>query len=243
LADLDFYTDELANIQEDLMKKLSGVVGGLSKLSDKELMSIASQIDLFEEMERLGYSDLISKVNNTYDDQIALVFSELSKKELGQVAAVSVTTLEQLKVFEMDYLTGGVKQYANQLKTAMLRALVTGEAIDDIMIKLRVGFGPGTFISTNQIKFLIGDAFARFQHTVRAKAFEQFPNIRFKYVGPTQGNRRHSCLLILRKYKEPLTREQISNLAKAVPPQQDGSRFFGFVDRGGYNCTHDWIRV
>jgi len=243
LANLDFYTDELAKIQEDLMKKLDTVVAGLSTISDKELMSIASQIDLFEEMERVGYTGLISKVGNAYDDQIALVFSELTKKELGAVSAVSITTLEQLKAFEMEYLTGSARQYATQLKAAMLRALVTNESVDDIMINLRRGFGAGTFISTSRVKFLIGDSFARFQHTVRAKAFEQFPNIKFKYVGPTQGNRRDSCLHILRKYKEPLTRSQIEDLTKAVPQQKDGSRFLGFVDRGGYNCTHDWVRV
>ena len=241
MANLDFYTIELEKIQKELFDKLEKVVTGLKDLSDRELLRITGQIDLFEEMERLGYGTLLGRVGSAYDDQIALAFAELTRRELAKVPAISITTLEQIKALDMDYLSEGVQQYARQLKSAMVRNLVARESIDDILVNLRTSFGPGNIISSKQFKFLINDAFARFQHTSRAKAYEEFPNIKFKYSGPTAGNRRDSCLHILNKYKEPLTREQIDNLK--IPPQKDNSVFQGFIARGGFNCTHDWIRV
>lgn len=233
MANLDFYNKEIENIQQQLIDKLDNLVVGLGRVTDTELMQIAKQIDFFAEMEALGFTKLINRVGKTFDDEIARVFAELSKRELGAVSVASIDALRELKNFEMTYLTNGVRQYSDQLKTAMLRGIITGESNIQIMNNINTTFGVGTYISSSETSFLINDAFARFSNTSRAKAFEQFPEVRFQYVGPSTGNIRPACVEALKA--PPLTREEIDAGRAGIG--------VNFIDRGGYNCRHDWVRV
>ena len=240
MANLDFYNKEIKNIQEQLLVRIGVLVEGLSQLSDAELLQIAKQIDLFEEMERLGYGKLLRKTMDTYDNEIAAIFGELTRRELAQVPAASIDVLRDLRDFELTYLTGQAKQYADQLKTAMLRGIITGQTNEQIIANLTLTFGVGTFISSGEASFLINDAFATFSNASRAKAFADFPDITFKYRGTRDSKTRGSCRHILDNNK-PRTQKEIQALQ--VPPQKDGSKHFGFSRRGGYNCRHDWVRV
>tara|TARA_R100001510_G_C7637974_1_gene195826 strand:- start:250 stop:945 length:696 start_codon:yes stop_codon:yes gene_type:complete len=229
LANLDFYNKEIQNIQQQLIDKLDNLVAGLETLSDTELMQIAKQIDFFDEMDKLGYGKLINRVGKTFDNEIAKVFAELSKRELGQVSVASIEALKELKNFEMTYLTNGVRQYSDQLKTAMLRGIITGESNIQIMNNINSTFGVGTFISSSETSFLINDAFSRFSNASRAKAFEEFPEIKFQYIGTSDNKTREVCQRALKL--PPLTRKEIDALG-----------YVSFTDRGGYNCRHDWVR-
>ena len=230
MANLDFYNKEIENIQQQLIDKLDNLVVGLGRVSDTELMQIAKQIDFFAEMEALGFTKLMNRVGKTFDDEIARVFAELSKRELGQVSAASVDALRELKNFEMTYLTNGVRQYSDQLKTAMLRGIITGESNIQIMNNINTTFGVGTYISSSETSFLINDAFSRFSNASRAKAYEEFPEVKFKYIGSNDDKTRDVCKRALQE--EPLTRKEIDALG-----------YVSFTDRGGYNCRHDWVRV
>ena len=230
MANLDFYNKEIENIQQQLIDKLDNLVVGLGKVTDTELMQIAKQIDFFAEMETLGFTKLMNRVGKTFDDEIARVFAELSKRELGQVSAASIDALRELKNFEMTYLTNGVRQYSDQLKTAMLRGIITGESNIQIMNNINSTFGVGTYISSSETSFLINDAFSRFSNTTRAKAFEEFPEVKFQYIGTSDNKTREVCQRALQE--PPLTREEIDALG-----------YVDFANRGGYNCRHDWVRV
>ena len=230
MANLDFYNKEIENIQQQLIDKLDNLVIGLGKVTDTELMQIAKQIDFFDEMDKLGYGKLINRVGKTFDNEIARVFAELSKPELRKVSAVSIDALRELKNFEMTYLTNGVRQYSDQLKTAMLRGIITGESNIQIMNNINNTFGIGTYISSSETSFLINDAFSRFSNATRAKAYEEFPDIKFKYIGTNDDKTRDVCKRALKL--SPLTRKEIDALG-----------YVSFTDRGGYNCRHDWVRV
>ena len=230
LANLDFYNKEIENIQQQLIDKLDNLVVGLGRVTDTELMQIAKQIDFFAEMEALGFTKLMNRVGKTFDDEIARVFAELSKRELGQVSAASIDALRELKNFEMTYLTNGVRQYSDLLKTAMLRGIITGESNIQIMNNINSTFGVGTYISSSETSFLINDAFSRFSNTSRAKAFEEFPEVKFQYIGTSDNKTREVCQRALQE--PPLTREEIDALG-----------YVDFANRGGYNCRHDWVRV
>ena len=230
MAKLDFYTKEIEKIQEDLLGRISILVRGLTQVSNVELLNIVKQIDFFTEMEQLGYSTLLSKTSKTYDREISKVFSELSRRELEKVPALSVDVLRELKDFELTYLTGQARQYSNQLRNAMLRGIITGQTNQQIMSSLTTSFGVGTFISSSETSFLINDAFSRFSNAVRAKAYEEFPDIKFKYVGSNDDKTRDVCKRALKE--EPLTRKEIDRLG-----------YVDFTNRGGYNCRHDWVRV
>jgi len=230
LANLDFYNKEIENIQQQLIDKLDNLVIGLGRVSDTELMQIAKQIDFFAEMEALGFTKLMNRVGKTFDDEIARVFAELSRRELGQVSVASIEALKELKNFEMTYLTNGVRQYSDQLKTAMLRGIITGESNIQIMNNINNTFGVGTYISSSETSFLINDAFSRFSNASRAKAYEEFPEIKFTYIGTNDDKTREVCKRALKL--PPLTRKEIDALG-----------YVSFTDRGGYNCRHDWVRA
>lgn len=240
MAKLDFYNKELANIQAQLIDKLDSVVVGLSRLNDAELIQIAKQINFFDELERLGYASLLDKVRSTYQDEIAFIFGELSKNQLAGLTVSSVDIIKDLADFELTYLTNGVRSYSDQLKNAMFRSVITGETNTQVIQNLRNGFGVGKFISSSEASFLINDAFATFSNATRAKVFQDFPDVRFKYVGPkpeTDDKVRPACRKVFKEVAKrgPLTIKEINAL------QIVG--FEGFSRRGGYNCRHDWISV
>lgn len=237
MAKLDFYNAEISKIQEELVQKVGKVAKGLEKLNSTELMRIAKQIDFFEEMERLGYSSLLQKVSDAFDDEVVEVFKGLSSAELAQVPSASVRVLHELKEFELDYLRGSAKQYSIQLKQAMLRGIITGQTNQQIISGITASFGVGKFISSSEASFLLNDAFATFSNASRAKAFEEFPDIKFTYIGPDDNVTRQACQDVLNYVanKGPLTQKEINQLSIVG--------FYGFSRRGGYNCRHNWVRV
>jgi len=216
-------------MQSQLISKIVKMIPILTTLTDTELIRIGKELNFYEELEQLGYNKLINKSLQQYNNEIASIFAELNSRELSQVAVSNIQTLQELAKFEMEYLKGNVKQYSEQLKNAMMRRVVTGETNAQIIAGLETGFGVGKFISSSETEFLINDAFARFSSTARAKAFQQFPQIKFQYVGPSTGAR-PACVKALAE--PPLTQAEINDLG-----------YVDFGNRGGYNCRHDWIRV
>lgn len=237
MAKLDFYTKEISNIQDQLIKKLDNIVIGLSSLSDTELIQLAKQIDFFDEMNRLGYSTLIEKTRGVYAEEIALIFSQLNTDQLSRIALSSVEAVNELIGFELTYLSNNARSYSDQLKNAMIRGVITGESNAQIIQNLSNGFGVGNFISSSESSFLINDAFATFSNATRAKVFEQFPNQKFKYIGVNDDRTRPACKKVLKIVQEKgsLTRKEIDKLRV--------KDFQGFSRRGGYNCRHDWVAV
>ena len=229
MANLDFFQKEISNIHRQLIDKLDRLVVGLSALSDTELIQIAKQIDFFKEMQLLGYDRLINKVGAAFDDEIAFVFSQLDEKQLGRISIASIDALNEVKLFELDYLTSNAKQYANQLKTAMMRGLITGETSPQIISGLSVGFGVGKYISSSEAIFLLGDAFTRFSRTSTAKAYLNFPKTKFTYDGPFDNKTREACQRALKE--GPLTQAQINGLG-----------YIDFNNGGGWNCRHRWAK-
>ncbi len=235
MAKLDFYNKEIANIQDQLIKKLDNLVVGLSQLSDTELIQVAKQLDFFDEMDKLGYSTLIQKVRSTYANEIADIYAALGD-DLAKVSMANINAVKELIEFELTYLTGGAANYSNQLRTAMLRGIITGESNTQIISNLSSSFGVGTYISSGEASFLINDAFATFSNAARAKAYEEFPDTTFKYVGPKDDKTRDACRQVFKEVAKrgPLTIKEINTLN--IPG------FEGFARRGGYNCRHDWIK-
>tara|TARA_R100001443_G_scaffold15101_2_gene24943 strand:- start:2477 stop:3193 length:717 start_codon:yes stop_codon:yes gene_type:complete len=237
LADLGFYNKEIQTIQQQLINRLQTIVPGIKKAKGTELMQLAKTINFFNEMRRLGYDDLIEDVNKAFEREIASIYAELSSRELARLPIASISIVRELKNFELGYLTGTARQYTLQLRNAMLRGIITGQTNRQIISGLSSSFGVGTFISSSEASFLINDAFATFSNTVRANAFQQFPNAKFTYIGPKDEKVRPACKEVLKLVKEkgPMTISEINALRI--------KGFQGFGRRGGYNCRHDWVRA
>ena len=244
MAELDFYSVEIKNLQKKLFDKLKKAIPRLNELSDTQVISIAQEIDFFQELDELGYGTLLNKMNDAYEAEIIRAYKEVSRLRVG-VSATGAVIMDNLKGFELNYLSDSVREYADEIKVAMLRGIVTGESTDAIITNMFNEFGPGKRIGSARSVALVNDAFARFSNATRLKAYEQFPETKFDYVGPTTGNIRDACSEVKRYVAKngPLTLAEIRNLRDIIGVQKDGSEFFGFSDRGGFNCRHDWVSV
>lgn len=244
MADLDFYAVEIQNLQKKLFDKLKKAIPRLNELTDSEVIGIAQEIDFFKELDDLGYGALLNRMNDAYEAEIIRAYKEVSRLRVG-VSTTGAVIMDNLKGFELNYLTDNVREYANEIKVAMMRAIITGESTDNIISAMFNEFGPGKRIGSARSIALVNDAFARFSNATRQKAYELFPETKYDYVGPTTGNIRDACSEVKRYVAKngPLTLAEIRNLRDIIGVQKDNSEFFGFVDRGGFNCRHDWVSV
>jgi len=232
MADLDFYKKDMEKIQTQLLKKIEKVLGGLTVLDDAGLATAFKQINFVDELNALGFPALLAKVKGSYDKNAIKTFALLKGKQRTRQAATAVQAVEILSILDLTTISAGVTRYANELKTAMFRGLLTGQSSASIMQGLTETYGVGRALSSKQQVALLNDSFARFTRTTTAKLFEDVPEQKFEYVGPNDTQTRPTCEATLLMQGEGMTIAEIE--AKAP---------VSFADGGGFNCRHEWIPV
>ena len=232
MADLDFYKKDMEKIQTQLLKKIEKVLGGLTVLDDAGLATAFKQINFVDELNALGFPTLLAKVKGSYDKNAIKTFALLKGKQRTRQAATAVQAVEILSILDLTTISAGVTRYANELKTAMFRGLLTGQSSASIMQGLTETYGVGRALSSKQQVALLNDSFARFTRTTTAKLFEDVPEQKFEYIGPDDEVTRDVCVATLEMQGEGMTIAEIE--AKAP---------VSFADGGGFNCRHEWIPV
>ena len=232
MADLDFYKKDMEKIQTQLLKKIEKVLGGLTVLDDAGLATAFKQINFVDELNALGFPALLAKVKGSYDKNAIKTFALLKGKQRTRQVATAVQAIEILSILDLTTISAGVTRYANELKTAMFRGLLTGQSSASIMQGLTETYGVGRALSSKQQVALLQDSFARFSRTTTAKLFEDVPEQKFEYVGPNDTQTRPTCEATLLMQGEGMTIAEIE--AKAP---------VSFADGGGFNCRHEWIPV
>ena len=230
MADLDFYNKDMERMQGKLLKKIEKVLGGLVVLDEQSILIAFNQINFLDELTALGFPALLKKVKNAYDNQILASASFLGTKT--QTTATAVSSLELLATLDLTTISSGVSKYADELKTAMFRGLLTGQSSASIMAGLTETYGVGRSLSSKQQVMLLQDSFARFNRSTTAKLFEDVPEQKFLYVGPEDEVTRDVCIQTLSMQGEGMTAEEI-----------DSNSPVAFGDGGGFNCRHEWIPV
>ena len=232
MADLDFYKKDMEKIQTQLLKKIEKVLGGLTVLDDAGLATAFKQINFVDELNALGFPTLLAKVKGSYDKNAIKSFDLLKATQRTRQVATAVQAVEILSILDLTTISAGVTRYANELKTAMFRGLLTGQSSASIMQGLTETYGVGRALSSKQQVALLNDSFARFTRTTTAKLFEDVPEQKFEYVGPNDTQTRPTCEATLLMQGEGMTIAEIE--AKAP---------VSFADGGGFNCRHEWIPV
>ena len=238
MARTDWYINELKDLQMGLFNKIENIFKVRTQLTDTEVMLLAKEIDFFDQLERMGYNNILIKMQGQYEDEVAMIFRSLGASRMSRIPMDAVRVMDDLIAFEMDYLADSVKVYAKDLKRAMLRGIATGQSDRVIIESMKIQFGAGKGITGREAQSLLGDAFSRFSNSTQAKAFQEFPEQKFIYVGPNDAVTRDACQRVLSgsMSNDGFTAKEINALA-------NGSDFFGFSDRGGYNCRHDWVPI
>jgi hypothetical protein len=224
----DDFMKVLEQIQSKLSRELPTLASRLAKLSDQELAIIARELDFFAELNRLGYSDALQKLMDNYDDVAAKVFSEASKKGL-QISVGSVESLELIKELDARTLLGRARGYSDQLRTEMLKGIISGESGQSIA--QRLGETVAKELSSSNVNMIVNDSFSRFSNSATFKAFEEDTDQKFIYVGVRDNLNRQECADVLDDAQNDTgyTVDEIASLP------------VGLTDRGGFNCRHDWV--
>ncbi len=230
IDDLDFYQKDMEKIQKKLLNKIEKVLAGLVVLDDAGLASAFQQIDFVDDLNKLGFPALLAKVKGSYDKQVVATVSGLSTAQRNRQRIAAVQSIEVLALLDLTTISSGVTRYANELKTAMFRGLLTGQSSANIMAGLTETYGVGRALSSKQQVALLNDSFARFARTTTAKLFQDVPEQKYEYVGPDDEVTRDECQTGLAAGQ--LTADQI--------PTETNTTIEG---GGGFNCRHEWIPV
>lgn len=232
MAELDFYQKDMEKIQKKLLSKIEKVLAGLEVLDDAGLAQAFQQIDFVDDLNRLGFPALLEKVKGSYDKNVIKNFDLLTATQRTKQTVTAVQAIEILSILDLNTISSGVTRYANELKTAMFRGLLTGASSKSIMEGLTETYGVGKALSSKQQVMLLNDSFARFARTTTAKLFEDVPEQKFEYVGPNDEVTRDVCVATLEMQGEGMTMAEIEAEAPV-----------SFADGGGFNCRHEWIPV
>ena len=232
MAELDFYQKDMEKIQKKLLSKIEKVLAGLEVLDDAGLAQAFQQIDFVDDLTKLGFPALLEKVKGSYDKNVIKNFDLLTATQKTKQTVTAVQAIEILSILDLNTISSGVTRYANELKTAMFRGLLTGASSKSIMEGLTATYGVGKALSSKQQVALLNDSFARFARTTTAKLFEDVPEQKFEYVGPNDEVTRDVCVATLEMQGEGMTMAEIEAEAPV-----------SFADGGGFNCRHEWIPV
>jgi hypothetical protein len=230
IDDLDFYQKDMEKIQKKLLNKIEKVLAGLVVLDDAGLAQAFREIDFVDDLTKLGFPALLAKVKGNYDKQVVTTVAGLSAAQRNKQRVAAVQAIEILAILDLTTISSGVTRYANELKTAMFRGLLTGQSSANIMAGLTETYGVGRALSSKQQVALLNDSFARFARTTTAKLFQDVPEQKYEYVGPDDEVTRDECLT-------GLAAGQIT--ADQIPTETDTTIEGG----GGFNCRHEWIPV
>ena len=232
MAELDFYQKDMEKIQKKLLNKIEKVLAGLVVLDDAGLAQAFQQIDFVDDLTKLGFPALLEKVKGSYDKQVVTAITGLGAAQRSKQTVAAVQAIEVLALLDLSTISSGVTRYANELKTAMFRGLLTGASSKSIMEGLTETYGVGKVLSSKQQVSLLNDSFARFARTTTAKLFEDVPEQKFEYVGPNDEVTRDVCQATLEMQGKGMTMAEIEAEAPV-----------SFADGGGFNCRHEWIPV
>jgi len=232
MAELNFYQKDMEKIQKKLLNKIEKVLAGLVVLDDAGLAQAFQQIDFVDDLTKLGFPALLEKVKGSYDKQVVTAITGLGVAQRSKQTVAAVQAIEVLALLDLSTISSGVTRYANELKTAMFRGLLTGASSKSIMEGLTATYGVGKVLSSKQQVALLNDSFARFARTTTAKLFEDVPEQKFEYVGPNDEVTRDVCQATLDMQGEGMTIAEIESEAPV-----------SFADGGGFNCRHEWIPV
>ena len=224
------FMSALGGIQNKLNDQLPTLASRLSRLSDDELAILARELDFFQELNRLGYSDALNDLMNEYDNTASKVFEQARSRGL-QVQVATAQNLELIKELDATTLLGRARDFSSRYKSELLRGVIAGESGRQIANRLTTTLG--TELTSANLNLIVNDSFAKFSNSATFKAFADEPQTRYRYVGVLDNNTRDICREVLEdsQNSQGYTMEEIFDLP------------VGFDDRGGFNCRHDWVVV
>lgn len=235
--------DQIEKIRLQLIQRISK-----GNFSNMDIAEISAQIDFFEELQSLGYGDLLEEYFKNYE-QVTLDIKRQADA-LGVNVGASFADLDKFIDVKFDELLGRANQYGKELKSELLKNLIAGTSPNEIANNLS-----DIPLTNTQLRVAVNTGIAEFERIGTAKIFEDAPETRFILTGPKDIRTRASCEAVL-KYqpKEGFTKEEIDKGAATNLVKEHAKEFsespsqleqalknpYTFIDCGKYNCRHRW---
>ena len=240
-ARLDAYMAEIEALEAEFIKnvrKLTGTPG----VSQADLSRFLTQYDFFSMLKEMGYEGKSTAFMNDWNGQILRLLNLADVNQAELVARVDISSLETVRRLELDKLLRRGQDYAGEVRTELLKALMTGADIPTIQkevlpkIQAEMKFHPSWFNS------MLNTAYSEYNATGLQMLTEPFPDARFILRGPLDPHTRPACkhaLTVMKQYPEGLTAKQIDEEGLLNSKDKKGKVFrYTMKDRGKFNCRH-----
>lgn len=229
-------TTEILNLENAFMERIKT----FGQLSQVEQIALAAELDFFEELQRLGLTNIINKLQ---EDNLS-VLVQIAGERLNGISSIIASELNDILELDADVILRSGQAYSQQFKSRLLKGLVAGDSISEMLKDFNI---PN--FKWNWNIAAMDTAISEFQATALSKVFEDSPKQKFKLTGPYDKKTRCECKAVLNNQGDGFTKEEIDKGAATklvkehclkVKPE---SQVYNWVFRGGFNCRHYWEPV
>jgi hypothetical protein len=229
----NFLEREIDKLERDFLVRIKQYLqGGIRNI---DLARLQVELDLFQELQEAGLSDVIDKLKAEYIGIVEQIADKAEQKGIS-VVGLKINDLEVIMNARADELLGKANAYALQYKSELLQGLASGASDDEIVSTLQT-FVP---LKTNQLIASVNTAREQFHAATVIKMFEDEPDIRYKLNHVLDDRTRCQCRAVaMFQLKEGYTKTEIekgawTKIAKEHCPKFNGD--YGLINRGGFNC-------
>lgn len=238
------FSDSLDFVQKRLLERLKRLI--LSDVSDTELVQLFAELDFNEQLINAGYESKVTGFIAEYYRIAQSVVDEARKKGLDKIAGVGINHLDDIIRLDGDALLRRGAMYADQLKSAIMKALITGQSRQIIANEVLPAIQQTVEFNPSWLKTAINQSFTAFQNVAIQAAFESAPESRFELIHIFDKDTRPLCkhaMARMKEFPDGLTIDEINNgklyegYQKRYPSEPDN---YDFNNRGGFNCRGYW---
>ena len=169
-----------AEFQKEIEKLLQELLDKIKRgnFTDVELAQIASEIDFFEEIENLGFREIVEKYFDNYDIQIEKILTEAQKRGVRDLTNINVQQLEFVKLLDTNYLLGRAESWSNEWQSEFVKSIIRGDTISQTIKNLEE-----IPLTDAQLGTVLNTAYSDIQRTATVEVYKDKPEQRFKYEG------------------------------------------------------------
>ena len=245
---IEILLKDLEKIEADLIKRIEAALKA-GYFTDVELSQLVAELDLYQELNNLGYASKLEKYFDNFDEIFLAINEQAKQRGLAGITGVAARDLDTLIQVKANELLGKAEYYAKQLRSRLVENLVAGTPVNQLVESLKE-----IPLRDYQLTVALNTGISQFQSVATAKVYEDSPEQRFYLFGPDDEKVRASCRAVLENQpKEGWTKKEIDDGAAqklvnlyAIDYAENPSSLkaalennYSFVNRGGYGpCRH-----
>lgn len=211
---------------------LEDILGGLVSGKTSAIESARILGSLQNRLVDLGLNNVVGQLQLIYADELKSISDEFA--HFGKVRAfteIDLETINALVNFDIERVTGQVQNYVDDVKSVLIRNVITGETPNFTGLRDDLGNKLVSNLETEINTGLMG-----FNRSVTVSKAQDLGFDSFEYLGPDDNITRPFCEKLLQKKPSIYTIDEIQNM-------DNGQDLPVLTYGGGYNCRHQWRPV